>query len=239
MSCRPWAALEFRSLGPRQLLGPTTVVKQSLIQSIKRSAGATLLGATMLTAAEELPRRAGTIKPDLNDLILKDVQETNHHPLAAAGQKATVFFFVLSDCPIANSYAPEINRIVADYAARGVRSYVVYVEDDLSATAARQHAREHEFKLPALLDPEHRLVKFAQVTVSPEVAVLAPDNTVLYRGRIDDRAAAFGKRRVTPSKRDLRLALDAILEGKPVATPVTKAVGCYITTNEKSNSHEK
>jgi peroxiredoxin len=214
-------------------------VKQSWIQLLERATGATLLGAAMLTAAEELPRSTGTIEPDLRNLIITDVQGTNHQPLAAAGQKATVFFFVLSDCPIANSYAPEINRIVADYAARGVRSYVVYVEDDLSTTAARQHARDHEFKFPALLDPEHRLVKFAQVTVSPEVAVLAPDNTVLYRGRIDDRAAAFGKRRVTPSKRDLRLALDAILEGKPVATPVTKAVGCYITTNEKPKSHEK
>ena len=90
-----------------------------------------------------------------------------------------------------------------------------------------------------MLDPQHELVKFVHVTVSPEVAVLAPDNTLFYRGRIDDRAAAFSQRRVTPSKQDLRFALDAILEGKPVATPVTKAVGCYITTNENSKPRGK
>jgi AhpC/TSA family len=201
--------------------------------------GATLLGAALLTAAEELPRLAGTTGPEVRNPVIKDVHGTGHQPLAAAGQKATVLFFVLSECPIANSYAPEINRIVAAYGARGARSYLVYVEEDLSVAAARRHAQDHEFKFPALLDPGHQLVKFARVTVSPEVAVLAPDNTVLYRGRIDDRAAAFGKRRVTPSKRDLRSALDAILEGKPVATPVTKAVGCYITTNQNSKSHEK
>ncbi len=205
-----------------------------MIKLMKQAAGATLLGAALLTSSAEQPRRSGTTEPDVRNLIIKDVQGTDHQPLAAAGQKATVMFFVLADCPIANSYAPEINRIVATYTARGVRSYVVYVEDDLSAAAARRHAREHEFKFPALLDPGHQLVKFARVTVSPEVAVLAPDNTVLYRGRIDDRASAFGKRRVTPSKRDLRSALDAILDGKPVTTPVTKAVGCYITTNENS-----
>ncbi len=198
-----------------------------------------LLGAAVLTSAEELPRQLGAIESDLGNLVIRDVQGADHKPLAAIGQKATVFFFVLSDCPIANAYAPEINRIVADYTARGVRSYLVYVEDDLSAAAARRHVRDHEFKLPALLDPEHRLVKFAQVTVSPEVAVLAPDNQVLYRGRIDDRAAAFGKRRVTPSKRDLREALDAVLDGKPVVTPVTKAVGCYIATHENSKPPEK
>lgn len=209
-------------------------MKQSMIKLMKQAAGATLLGAALLAAAAEQPRRSGTTEPDIRNLVIKDVQGASHQPLAAAGQKATVLFFVLSECPIANSYAPEINRIVATYTARGVRSYVVYVEDDLTVAAARQHAQEHEFKFPALLDPGHQLVKFARVTVSPEVAVLAPDNTVLYRGRIDDRASAFGKRRVSPSKRDLREALDAILDGKPVTTPVTKAVGCYITTNENS-----
>lgn len=198
-----------------------------------------LLGATMLTSAEELPRLAGRIEPDLRNLIIKDVHGADHKPLATAGQKATVFFFVLSDCPIANSYVPEINRIATAYGPRGVRSYVVYVEEDLSAETARRHVQDHAFKFPALLDPGHQLVKIAQVTVSPEVAVLAPDNTVLYRGRIDDRATAFGKRRVQPSQRDLREALDAILDGKPVGTPVTKAVGCYIATNENSKPHEK
>jgi len=209
-----------------------------MLKFLSRAVGVTLLGVAQLTAAER-PRLAGPTGPAVRDLILKDVYGADHRPLAAAGQRATVFFFVLAECPIANAYAPEINRIVTDYAAQGVRSYLVYVEDDLTAAAARQHAQEHEFMLPALLDPRHQLVEFARVTVSPEVAVLAPDNTVLYRGRIDDRAAGFGQRRVTPSKRDLRLALDAILAGKPVATPVTKAVGCYISTNENSKSHEK
>jgi hypothetical protein len=193
--------------------------------------GLALLSAVMFTVAEELPRRSGTTEPDISNLVIKDVQGVSHKPLAAADQKATVLFFLMAECPIGNAYAPEINRIAASYAARGVRSYVVYVEDDLAIAAARQHAHDHRFKIPALLDPGHRLVKFTGVTVSPEVAVLAPDNTVLYHGRIDDRAAAFGKSRVTPSRRDLRLALDAILDGKPVATPVTKAIGCYISTN--------
>ena len=210
-----------------------------MIPIMKRTAGATLLGAALLAAAADRPRLTGTTETAMRHLVIKDVNGIDHQPLAAASQKATVFFFVLAECPIANSYAPEINRIAAAYAGREVRSYLVYVEDDLSVAAAHRHAQEHGFKFPALLDPRHQLVKFAGVTVSPEVAVLAPDNTVLYRGRIDDRAAAFGKKRVQPSKQDLREALDAILKGKPLATPVTKAVGCYITTNENSKLPEK
>jgi hypothetical protein len=214
-------------------------VKQTLIELMKLATRVTLLVTTMLAGAEELPHPSGKPEPDVRNLILKDVQGADHQPLAAAGQKATVLFFVLSDCPIANSYAPEINRIVAAYSSKGVRSYLVYVEDDLSAAAARQHAQEHEFKFPALLDPGHQLVKFAEATVSPEVVVFSPDNTPLYRGRIDDRAKAFGQSRVTPSRRDLRSALDAILAGKPVVTPVTKAVGCYISIDKNSKRHEK
>jgi hypothetical protein len=171
-------------------------------------------------AAEEVSRA----------LIVQDVQGKPHQPLADAGQKATVLFFVLHDCPLANSCAPEINRIVADYRARGVRSFLVYAEDDLSPKAARQHAKAHAYICPVLLDRGLQLVRFTGVAKSPEVAVLAPDNTELYRGRIDDRLVAFGKQRVTPTRRDLREALDAILAGKPVLNPVTQAIGCYLPT---------
>lgn len=209
-----------------------------MIKSFMTFTSWVLLSAAVLAAAEQ-PSKSGNGEADVRNTIFKDVQGASHQPLATAGQKCTLLFFVMSECPIANSYAPEINRIVAAYKDQGVRSYLIYVEDDLSADAARQHAKEHEFKLPALLDPGHHLVKFAHVSVSPEVAVLAPDNTVLYRGRIDDRVAAFGKHRITPTKRDLRSALDAILDGKPVATPVTKAIGCYITKNDNSKLPEK
>jgi hypothetical protein len=150
-----------------------------------------------------------------------------------------MFFFVLHDCPLANTCAPEINRSVTDYQARGVRSFLVYVEDDVSPKAARKHAREHGFTCPALLDRGQQLARFAGVTVSPEVAVFSPDNLLLYRGRIDDRLITLGKQRAAPTRRDLREALDAIIEGKPVLVPVTKAVGCYLPINEKAKRQNR
>lgn len=176
---------------------------------------------------------------ELRALIVKDVDGKSHHPLANAGQQATVFFFVLHDCPLANTCAPEINRIVTEYRARGIRSFLVYVEDDLSPKVTRKHAQEHGFTCPVLLDRGQDLMRFTRVTVSPEVAVLSSGNAMLYRGRIDDRLMAFGKQRVSPERRDLREALDAILEGKPVPTPVTKAVGCYLPANERAKPQRR
>ena len=206
------------------------------IQSFAEGACAAILCAASVLAAcgSEAPRTA--IIETAGSVTVTDVHGKPQRPLADAGQKATVLFFVLHDCPLANTCAPEINRIVTDYAPRGVRSFLVYVENDLSAKAARKHAKEHGFPCPALLDREGQLVRFTQVTTSPEVAVLAPDNTVRYRGRIDDRLVAFGKQRVAPTRRDLREALDSILEGKPVPNPVTKAVGCYLPAVEDAKS---
>ena len=162
------------------------------------------------------------------EISLNDVDGAAQHPLADAGQVATVLIFVLHDCPIANSYAPEISRIAEEYGKRGARTFVVYGEDDLSPAEAKKHAREYGYRCPVLLDPRRTLARKAGATVSPEAAVFSAKGEVLYRGRIDDRAIAPGKHRAEPRQRDLREALDAILAGKPVRERFTKAIGCYL-----------
>lgn len=171
---------------------------------------------------------AGPAKSLITEIELADLEGGKVKPVADDGRKATVLFFLMHECPVANTYAPEISRLQAEYAAKGVRSYVVYVEEDLAVEKARGHAREYGFKLGTLRDPGHRLVRATGATVSPEAVVLSPSGKILYIGRIDDRVADFGKRRVEPTRRDLRLALDAVLAGKKVEVSRTRAVGCYI-----------
>ncbi|BCM90905.1 hypothetical protein IAD21_02768 [Abditibacteriota bacterium] len=148
--------------------------------------------------------------------------------LPTPGQKATVLVFIAHDCPISNAYAPEISRIVADYAKRGVRFLVAYAESDFNVVGARKHARAYGFQVPIILDSKFRLSHAAGATVTPEVAILAPDGHNLYRGRIDNRFVSYGKKRAQPSQRDLRDALDAIVAGRPVPHPTTTAIGCFI-----------
>lgn len=144
------------------------------------------------------------------------------------GLKATVLLFVTNDCPITNSYAPEIKRICDTYTAKKVAFYLVYADPELKAPVVRQHVKDYRLPCTALLDPKHYLVKLTQATTTPEAVVLAPDGKRLYRGRIDDRYIDFGKARFAASTHDLRDALDAVLQGKPVVHPTTRAVGCAI-----------
>src|ERR1035438_5720948 len=62
------------------------------------------------------------------------VRDTDEHRLNLFGQdrKAAVLFFITNDCPITNSYVPEINRNVADYEVRKIAFYAVRSEEHTS-----------------------------------------------------------------------------------------------------------
>lgn len=153
-----------------------------------------------------------------------------HEPLKAGTHKATVVIFTLPDCPIANSFAPEINRLVADYSAKGVGFYLAHVDRALTAADARKHALDYGFRCPILLDAQHALVKALGATRTPQVFLLDAKGRTVYRGRINNLYADYGQRRQSVTQHDLRDALDAVLAGKPVAQPVTEAIGCHIQT---------
>ena len=162
---------------------------------------------------------------------LADAAGQFHEPLKASTErKATVIIFTLPDCPIANAFAPEINRLVADYSSKGVAFFLAHADRDLTAAAARQHATEFAFRCPVLLDAQHALVTALGATKTPQTFLLDATGKPVYRGRINNLFADYGTRRQTVTQHDLRNALEAVLAGKPVAQPVTEAIGCHIQT---------
>jgi DNA-binding transcriptional LysR family regulator len=160
-------------------------------------------------------------------------------PFAATGAKATVFLFVRADCPISNRYAPEVGRLVQKYASQGVAFALVYVDPSEPSEEIRQHMHDYGYHVAALRDNEHALVKMTGAKVTPEAAVFVPPSSgasrdsvgterMVYRGRIDDQYVDFGKTRPAPTTHDLEVVLQAIVQGRTVATPTTRAVGCFI-----------
>lgn len=159
---------------------------------------------------------------------LRDTQGTVHTQAEWAGHKAIVLFFVMTDCPIANSYVPEMNRIREAYAPRGVLMYAVQAEPRTPGAEVARYAQEYRYSFPLLLDPRQVLVKLTGATITPQVAVVSPEEKLLYLGRIDNRAVDFGVQRPRATESELREALDATLAGKPVPHPFTKSIGCAI-----------
>jgi hypothetical protein len=175
--------------------------------------------------------RSPTVTPDLQRAVhtLEDIAGRSWGSLEdpELGRWSTLVF-VRSDCPISNQYAPEIRRIHADYAINGVEFFLVYIDRHLTEEAVREHLEEFGHTLPAILDSDHVLVDKAGATITPEVAIFSEGAELEYRGRINNLYPTLGRPRRQVTEHDLRNALDDLVQGRPVRTPVTQATGCYI-----------
>lgn len=160
---------------------------------------------------------------------VRDVDGVEHRPLKVEKGHASALFFVAHDCPISNYYSHEIHRICDDYAKRGLGCSLVYIEPSLSDADAAKHAKEYGHgNYPKIVDRTHALVSATGATITPQVVVIKDDESIAYRGRIDNFYAALGRPRRLVTEHDLRDTLDAVFSGKPVPRPETQAVGCYI-----------
>jgi hypothetical protein len=162
-------------------------------------------------------------------LTVSDIDGHVWTPLNPRTGETNLIVFVSADCPVSARYAPEIDRIAATYAVRGVHTWLVYA--DLAATIPSVRENLKAFhpnaKTPAIVDAGFPLTAAVGVAITPEAAIYTPLGRV-YRGRIDDLYVAIGKSRREALHHDVRDALDAILSGRAVATPETEAVGCFI-----------
>jgi hypothetical protein len=139
----------------------------------------------------------------------------------------TVFVFTTSDCPISNRYAPEIQRLAAKYGDNAKFVLVYPVASDTQEIISAHH-KKFGYSLDYRHDSGQKLVKRIGVTVTPEVALMKGDS-VLYRGRIDDRYVELGRERPKPTTHDLEDALIAAIAGKPIAYRETRAIGCILS----------
>jgi thiol-disulfide isomerase/thioredoxin len=180
-----------------------------------------------LTAESKTPN-AAKLPDKARQLEFASIAGAKVRPLDVQEGKPSVVVFVLHDCPISNKYAPELQRLADEFGKRGARFYVVHVDAELSDRDASKHAEEYQYKLPVLVDRKHDLVRTLGATTAPEAFIIGSDSKVQYRGRIDDRFVALGKPRHEVRERDLRRALEAVIERRQVEVAETKPVGCLI-----------
>src|SRR5262249_20332552 len=157
---------------------------------------------------------------------LRDTDGNVHDARAWREHKAAVFFLLGTECPVSNGYAPEMTRIAREYEGRGVATFGVHPDPDVTPSVAASHAAEYRLRVPILRDPTQERAEAAGARVTPEAIVVDDGGMVVYRGRIDDTYAPDGKRRDKPTTRDLRDALDGLLAGRPRGPVVRPAFGC-------------
>src|SRR5260370_17995986 len=152
-------------------------------------------------------------------------------PFRAAPGKVVVLIFVRTDCPVSNRYAPAIQQLSAQNGDK-VAFFLVYPSKKETADAIRKHDREFGYKLPALRDPQHILVKQSQAQITPEAAVFDANRRLVYHGRIDNLYEDFSHARKSATTHELADAIEAAIAGKTLSGKTTPSVGCYISDLE-------
>jgi cytochrome oxidase Cu insertion factor (SCO1/SenC/PrrC family) len=176
--------------------------------------------------AEAVPTAQSSLKTDTLKLV--DLDGKSFDLRKSSDGHVHVAVFTRSDCPVSNQFAPEIRGLFEKLHSQGVDFYLIYVDPSEKPEAIREHLRQYEYPCTALRDPEHSLVAQTGATVTPEAVVFDGDWRIAYRGRINNEYVEVGKSRTSSIRHDLQEAIEATLAGRPVAEPITRAVGCYI-----------
>jgi len=170
----------------------------------------------------------GTIAPDFElpdtvsnkNLSLKDLKS----------DKATVVMFLCNHCPYVIHVNEEIVRIAEDYQAKGV-SFIGISSNDVEnypqdgPELMKIHAEKTGYNFPYLYDESQEVAKAYDAACTPDFYIFDKDLKLVYRGRIDDSRPG---KDIPLSGKDMRTALDAILNNQAVDEKQYPSGGCNI-----------
>jgi peroxiredoxin len=190
---------------------------------VKSSLALALLVAFLAVRGYAGELKIGDAAPDFRGLI--GVDEAKHALADYQNAKLIALVFTCNHCPVARAYEDRLIALQKAYGAKGVQLVAVNVSkvpaDGLNEM--KQRDKEQGFNFPYLFDATQKIGRDYGATVTPHVFVLDGRRKIAYIGAVDDNMLADKMK--TPY---LLNALDALLAGKAVAMPTTKAFGCGI-----------
>jgi thiol-disulfide isomerase/thioredoxin len=207
-------------------------------------AGSMLLSAPARPAEENIrPLAIGSKAPDFN---LPGVDGRNYSLRDFEKSPTLMVVFTCNHCPTAQAYEERLKAISNDYKDKGVAVVAISPNDpnsvrldelgytDLSDSfdEMKIRARDRHFNFPYLYEGDRTGIARAYgPSATPHAFIFDGERRLKYAGRIDDN-----EREPLVKVRDARIALNAIIAGKPVPVSSTRSFGCSIKWAGKSDS---
>jgi len=143
---------------------------------------------------------------------------------------ALLVVFLCNHCPFVKHVLPHFVGLAKEYQDRGV-GIVGISSNDVNSYPADSPAKMAElskamgFTFPYLYDESQQVAKAYGAACTPDFYLFDSGHRLVYRGQMDDSRPSNG-RPVTGA--DLRAAIDAVLEGRPVSADQRPSIGCNI-----------
>ncbi len=143
--------------------------------------------------------------------------------------EALVIVFTCNHCPYAKHVEDKLIDVARMYQKRGVQFIGIcsndperYPADSFERMAER--AEEKDYPFPYLQDESQEVAQAYEAACTPDFYVFDADRTLVYRGRFDETRPNHGE----SHGRDLRQALDELLEDGEVKVEQKPSMGCNI-----------
>lgn len=184
-------------------------------------------------AAAFTPKTAGyQIGETVADFKLKNVNGKMVSMADFPNAKGFVVIFDCNTCPYSKAYNTRIQDLDKKFANQGFPVIAINANDPSiskgdSFDEMVKYAKIKDYNFPYLMDETQSVAKAFGATNTPHVFVLnkrGSDLKVAYIGAIDDNPKDASQ----VTKRYVEDAVNALLNGQPVTTTKTKAIGCGI-----------
>lgn len=170
----------------------------------------------------------GTLAPSFE---LPDVISGKPVALADfAGRKALLVMFICRHCPYVKHVQHELAKLGRDYGGKPLGMVAISSNDavgypDDAPERLREQASELGFTFPYLYDESQGVARAYDAACTPDFYLFDGSNRLVYRGQLDD-SRPRNDHPVTG--RDLRAAIDAVLNDQAVDPNQTPSLGCNI-----------
>jgi len=188
-----------------------------------------VLAVATLTAAQaqrqqvDVPQTQVPVGSKISNVQFQTLAGETTDLYTYAGKQGTLILFIATKCPISNDYNQRMADLAREYTARGFAVIGINPNRTEPADEVARHATEKALGFTVLKDPENRVADYLGASVTPEAFLFDTAWVLRYHGRIDD-----SRNPANITTTDLRVALDAMIAGKPIEVAETKAFGCTI-----------
>jgi len=168
----------------------------------------------------------GQEAPNFN---LPGVDGKNYSLADFHGAKVLVVVFSCNHCPYVVGSEDRMNALHADYAPKSVAMIAINSnETEHHPTDSFEHmvqrAKDKGFKFPYVRDESQQIALAYGALRTPHFYVFDKDRKLRYTGRMDDNPRQPGRQ----TTRELRDAIEAVLDGRAPAIPLTNPIGCNV-----------
>jgi peroxiredoxin len=143
---------------------------------------------------------------------------------------ALLVMFICNHCPFVRHVRDELARLGRDYGERGASIVAISSNDaqaypDDAPPAMKREREEAGYTFPYLFDETQEVAAAYMAACTPDFFLFDADRKLVYRGQLDDSRPGSD---VPVTGADLRAALDAVLDGRPVPADQQPSLGCNI-----------